>query len=96
MKKWRAYPVGESVGMTREELAAIPDLSSDSELISILKAGDTARVAVARIGNKVLYVLLKPSDSGFEVSSEWNVFSANSLRFERKLSAGSVFVEPLR
>ena len=98
MKKWRTYPAGQSVGMTWDELSAIPDLSSDPDLIASLKAGDTVRVGVARIGHRVLDVIIRSVEqahAGVEITSEWSEFDSKSLRLERKLPAGSTWLARL-
>jgi hypothetical protein len=75
------------------------DLAAHPTVVKSLKAGETVRIGMGRVGNKLLEVVLKPNDAGeYEVSSEWSIFSANSTRklSGQRMAGGCHWSERLR
>lgn len=83
--------------MAREfQLRDLADLLLDTTIADTLKSGKKARVPLARVGSKVLFLMLDMNDATgeWEISSEWSIFSTASAETGQTLSAGSRFSIP--
>jgi hypothetical protein len=61
------------------EVRDLLDMMTDPSLVDTFKKNIKVRLPVARVGDKLLSVILDPNEAGeYEVSSEWSLWSANS------------------